>query len=218
MLKKFITVSYGERSEQWTKWMKKSLKKNYAESADLTVISPSLQDIHQSPATQRSAYWKARATGRAPAWILDSDLLVLSPMSWEPEDPEVRLAMARGGDVMYLEFIRKAGLYVRDETSLNCGVIWARDDMFAEYERIYTTLFPHMTQTTYSIGETTWNALWHELSQKGQAKLLPQSYNQIISEHGPHQAVIFHLAGAPEHFKTQLMESYYRHFFGEPDL
>ena len=60
-----------------------------------------------------------------------------------------------------------------------------------------------------------WNAIWHDLHNQGKAEILPQGYNQIITEHGPFNATVFHLAGTPHQFRKELMKSYFKYFFGE---
>lgn len=209
------SVVYGEKGYAWAQWMKKSLGKVHGSLYELIWSCPNEEERNACPMTSRSAYWKSRLSQHAPIWILDSDLLVLSPLVWKPESSNAVLAAAPGGDKKYLEFVRAAGQPVQRDISINCGVMWLARDLRCEWQIHYERLEPVMAGSTYSIGETAWNSVWHNLAPYGQAELLPQSYNQIISEHGAHGAKVFHLAGAPEQFKAQLMESYFRHFFPE---
>lgn len=227
---------WGDKAPSWEYWMVKSLKLAYRHALVYRRIWPesNMMTAMFGDMAHRltSGYLKARAWAdfakpqksyevapgwiahkeslTSPMWILDADLLLLRPLSWCPESEETIMAAAPGGDVKYLDFARKAGFEPVDETTINVGVLWVYGDISPLWVKWWEPVLAVMRDSPYPISECIFNIIWHHLRKEGKAELLPVSYNQIISEHGPYGATIFHLAGAPEHFKAQLMESYYK--------
>lgn len=211
------SVVFGDKAPDWEYWMLKSLKKVHP-NAVYHRSAPDMDSMRYlfGEKTQRSAsgYCKARAwadfvSDTGPLWILDVDLLVLRPLAWRPTSAKTVIAAVEGGDEKYLDFAKLAGLETESKVHLNMGVIWVRGDIFPYWEKWYPRVRKAMGDSPYPLSECTLNAIWHDLNNKGMAELLPISYNQIITEHGPFGATIFHLAGTPEHFRLRLMESYY---------
>jgi hypothetical protein len=145
-----------------------------------------------------------------PVWVVDADLLFLRPLSWTPKSPDTILAAAPGGDPKYLEFAREVGFEPVDNVTINAGVLWLNGDLYPLWSKWQEPVLKIMHESPYPQSECIFNIIWHELRKEGKAEALPVSYNQIISEHGPYGATIFHLAGSPEHFRATLMESYYK--------
>lgn len=224
---KVCSVVFGDKALLWEYWMLKSLKRIHPNVIYHRFV-PNMDIVHglfaERTHDSTCEYCKSRAWAHfamdsngepAPMWLLDADLLIMRPLAWRPASLETIIAMAPGGDVKYLEFAKLAGLQTGSGVHCNTGVIWAGGDLFPYWQKWYPRLRKEMLASPYHIGECTLNAVWHDLNNQGKAELLPESYNQIISEHGPYGANIFHLAGSPEHFKGRLMESYFRYFTGE---
>lgn len=219
-----ISVVWGDKAPLWENWMLKSLKKVHP-NAQYSRFIPNISSLRATLDKRVSSPWNSYTKSRIwktfcsshneprPLWILDVDLLIVKPLNWEPSSSKIIMAAAPGGDIKYLEFLRKANLPIAEETTINAGVMWVNGDFWPLFEKAYDNLVPVMQGSPYPFSECVLNAIWHRLRKEGKAELLPVCYNQIISEHGLYGATIFHLAGAPEHFKAQLMESYYRFIF-----
>lgn len=209
------TVVYGDRAPEWEHWMLKSIKKAHPnvryhriqpDLCEASLVFGNLAD------RAMKGYFKAVLCNAIPGpiWVLDADTILLRPLRWQPPEPEVVMAAAPGGDEKYLGFLREAGIPLAEKKTINAGVLWLNADLRQLWQTFFRMLAPIVSPTPYPLGECVWNALWHDLRVRGKAELLPQEYNQIISEHGPYGATVFHLAGSPEHFRAQLMESYYK--------
>ena len=219
------SVVYGDRAREWEHWMLKSVKRVHPNIGYLW-IAPDPQEMSFAFGNladrAMNDYSKAELWGcfqhsedPGPVWVLDADTILLRPLRWNPASSEVIMAAAPGGDAKYLEFLRKAEMQIAHDTVINSGVLWLNADLRKLWRSFFSILAPIVSPTPYPLGECVWNAIWQYLHLQGKVELLPQEYNQIISEHGPYQGTIFHLAGAPEHFKARLMESYFRYFTGE---
>lgn len=212
------TVVYGDRARQWEHWMLKSIKKahpnvryHWIQPDPLEVVFGNLAD-RAAEGYLKAKLWNCFQNGEdpGPVWVLDADTILLRPLRWIPASSEILMAAAPGGDPKYHGFLIKAGLTIAHDSTINAGVLWLNADLRKLWRLFFARLAPVVSPTPYPLGESIWNAVWQYLHFQGKAELLPQEYNQIISEHGPYQATVFHLAGSPEHFKGQLMESYYK--------
>jgi len=216
MDKAVCTIVYGNDAPKWEHWMRKSLK-NVMPNAPYRIITPDLHRLDEFlyPRERRGYCGCAKAEINGTCWVVDVDLLFLKPLIWEPSKPQTVLAATPGGDEKYLELMDKAGVPVTTQRTINCGVLWIKENLWSYWEKWYRRIYKAMWDTPYHISECTWNAIFHDLYSQGKAEFLPQEYNQIVSEHGPYGARIFHLAGTPEQFREQLMESYFKFFWGD---
>lgn len=214
------SCAFGDRASEWQRWMLKSLKLPHP-NAKHYPIEMTWYEIQKrfgvmAPRAARG-FWKVKAWTDIPTrplsgglWVLDADVLVLKPLIWKPANPETIMAAAIGGDEKYLNFMEKAGVELQNDAHFNAGVLWINGDLAPIWDKWYQPICDVVGPTSYPLAECVLNAVWHELRREDKAEVLPVAYNQIISEHGPYGATVFHLAGSPEHFRARLMESYYR--------
>lgn len=225
------SIVYGDVATQCEKWMHKSLI-YVMPNVEYQRVLPNLKSfdgilrprgIQQYAACASARMWQMFGMSKEteyklwhhparPIWVVDVDLLFLRPLEWKPPSEDTLLAASFGGDINYLEFLKKAGCDIELEKTINSGVLWIKGDMIPYWNKWYNPIYDALGSSPYHVGECTWNAIWHDLYNQGKAEILPQEYNQIISEHGPFNARIFHLAGTPGYFRVQLMENYFKFF------
>lgn len=144
---------------------------------------------------------------------IDADCLVLQKINdiWQTTGD-----LAMGLEVLgpYEKYLREFGIESNVAT-FNAGVILFRRDFSAEWATWYEKLWPFVADDPQHVdGQTVWNLVWHKEMTRG---ILYQKFNQLHVKHGPYGAAIYHFSAVDGGHKTQVMESCYRQFIGEPE-
>lgn len=141
---------------------------------------------------------------------IDADCLVLSPID-EIFDLEgdILLACERHDD--YQACLKRTCETSEPMRTLNAGVILLRVDPLPSWWENYVVTMNSYRNDPHVEGQTVWNIVWHKTHN---ARVLPRKFNQLHVRHGPHGAVIYHLAGVDNNMKTEVMANLFNHFFG----